>query len=183
MNKRQKAKRKTVPIMSLAAERFMAFEGLLEWTSAVIIQAERIADAHKQHRDALKGHDQNLLHLANLQVHTECHFFATAAYNLVEHRKWVVGHGLCKNVDFSALDQFSEKDIRDLRDMRVHQIDYFKGRGRVRERWTKKTPNYKADASSLVGTLIGGRLDWVLFSQAARSLLPVLLKEPAPYPC
>jgi hypothetical protein len=45
-----------------------------------------------------------------------------------------------------------------------------------------ETPEYKADASSVVGTMIGGRLDWIEFGTAAERLLPQLLAEPIPYP-
>jgi hypothetical protein len=46
----------------------------------------------------------------------------------------------------------------------------------------KETPEFKADASTAVGTLIGGRLDWKQFLLAAEMLLPVLLTQPIPYP-
>jgi hypothetical protein len=45
-----------------------------------------------------------------------------------------------------------------------------------------ETPEYKADASSAVGTMIGGRLDWAAFGAASERLLPLLLIEPIPYP-
>jgi hypothetical protein len=63
--------------------------------------------------------------------------------------------------------------------MREHVVDYFKGEGLEKDRWT---PEFSADASSVVGNMIGGRLDWVKFSDAAKRLLPALLKEPIPYP-
>jgi hypothetical protein len=46
----------------------------------------------------------------------------------------------------------------------------------------KETPEYKADASSMVGNMIGGRLNWVDFTAAATRLLLVLLAIPIPYP-
>jgi hypothetical protein len=45
-----------------------------------------------------------------------------------------------------------------------------------------ETPEFKADASTLVGNIIGGRLDYKAFAEAARRLLPQLLKEPNPKP-
>jgi hypothetical protein len=51
-----------------------------------------------------------------------------------------------------------------------------------KDRWMIDTPEFSADASSVVGNMIGGRLDWVKFSDAAKRLLPALLKEPIPYP-
>lgn len=41
-------------------------------------------------------------------------------------------------------------------------------------------PEYSADASSCVGTMIGGRLDYVKFADAAAGLLPELLRQPVP---
>jgi len=89
--------------------------------------------------------------------------------------------GLCSNVTFSEIDNFSSNDIRDLRNMREHVVEYFQGVGRNKDRWMVETPEYRADASGMVGTKIGGRLDWKAFSEAAARLLPQLLKEPIPY--
>jgi hypothetical protein len=66
--------------------------------------------------------------------------------------------------------------------MREHVVDYFIGLGNTPDRWNVETPEYKADASSVVGTMIGGRLDWIKFGGAAERLLPKLLAEPIPYP-
>jgi hypothetical protein len=86
-------------------------------------------------------------HLAVLNFHTECHFFAVAAYKLNEYRKWILGCGLCTTVDFSEINAFSEQDIKDLRDMREHVVNYFRGEGFAPDRWVVETPEYKADGS------------------------------------
>ena len=96
-------------------------------------------------------------------------------------RAWVATLGLCADVDFSEIDQFPKEAIRDLRNMREHQVEYFQGNGRDRARWFVETPEYKANASSLVGPMIGGRLDWVKFSEAIERLIPVLVAVPIPY--
>ena len=114
--------------------------------------------------------------------HSECHFFAIAAHKLLEYREWVLTFGLCSSVDFREIAQFSVQDIRDLRNMREHVLDYLKGAGNAHDRWTVETPEYRADASSVVGTMIGGREDWVAFGAAATRLLPQLLAETIPYP-
>jgi hypothetical protein len=111
-------------------------------------------------------------------LQSECHFFAIAAYKLLEYRKWVPDFGLCSSVDFVEVDRFSEQDIRDLRNMLEHVIDYFTGGGNAQTRWFVQTPEYRADASAVAGTMIGGRLDWVAFGAAAERLLPRLLAEP-----
>ncbi len=185
---KQKAK---TPIMTPDEERFMALEGLVQWTQAVVTQSARVseADAHLSSSCRLSPNTPQQRLRAQQQrrqaahaFHTECHFFAIAAYKLLEYRKWVPTFGLCASVDFGEVDQFSEQDIRDLRNMREHVVEYFTGGGNARARWVVETPEYRADASTRNGTLIGGRLDWIAFGAAAERLLPRLLAEPIPYP-
>jgi hypothetical protein len=80
------------------------------------------------------------------------------------------------------VDQFSAEYIGDQRDMGEHVFKYFKGEGWFPERWVVETPEYRADVSGRVGTMLGGRLDWVAFGAAAERLLPQLLAEPIPWP-
>jgi hypothetical protein len=188
MAKRPKTK---TPIITPDAERFMAFEGLVQWTQAVVTQSARVseADARLSSSCALSpSTPQRRLeatkqrHQAVHAFHTECHFFAIAAHKLLEYRDWVRTFGLCASVDFGAVDHFSEQDIRDLRNMREHVVDYFTGGGNAQARWIVETPEYRADASTRNATRIGGRLDWVAFGAAAERLLPQLLAEPIPWP-
>jgi hypothetical protein len=164
---------KKIPIMSPEDEKFMVFEGLVQWTAAVIAQADRLANVK-----IIPGEHRARLH----NLHCQAHYFVTAAWKLLEHRKWIRNFDLCENVDFSEIDTFPENDIRDLRNMREHVVEYFQGCGNNKDRWFKATPIYKADASSMFGTMIGGRLDWKAFSASAAKLLPQLLKEPIPFP-
>jgi len=62
------------PIMSKEQERFMAFEGLVQWTKAVAVQAKRIPDAVATRDKSLRDPEQR--HIALLQVHSEAHYFA-----------------------------------------------------------------------------------------------------------
>jgi len=145
---------------------------------------ERLVDvvrAEAARQEALHAF-QTRSHQAVLAFHSECHFFAIAAHKLLEFREWVLTFGLCASVDFSEVDRFSEQDIRDLRDMREHVVDCFTGKGWVPDRWAVETPDFRADAPSVVETVIGGRLDWIAFGAAAERLLPQLLAEPVPYP-
>lgn len=166
--------------MSADQERFMAFEGLIQWTQAVITQSRRVSGARDQQREAIQNSVTR--RQAVLAFHAECHFFVIAAYKLLEYRKWASTFGLCAAVDFGEIDGFSEQDVRDLRNMREHVVEYFQGGGRASDRWSVETPEFKADASSVVETMIGGRLDWIKFAAAAEKLLPKLLAEPIPYP-
>ena len=169
--------RTVVPIMSDDEQRLMAFEGLVQWTAASIEQGRRIA-AQLATLPSATADDR----LAFAQTRTEHHYFAIAAHKVLEHRQWVTGLGLCATVDFSVLNQFEPGDVRDLRNMREHVVDYFKGVGRDKDRWSVETPEFRADASSCVGTIIGGRLDWQTFVEACEKLLPRLLSESIPYP-
>jgi hypothetical protein len=168
----------TMAIMTPDQERYMAFEGLLQWTNAVVVQAARISEALK-HVSVL---DLNTRRLAVGSLHAECNYFAIAANKLLEFKEWTLSFGLCDTVDFSEVDAFSTKGIKDLRNMREHVVDYLKGEGRAKGRWNVETPEYKADASSFVGPHIGGRLDYLAFGAVAQRLLPKLLAEPIPFP-
>jgi hypothetical protein len=165
------------PILSPESEQFMALQGLIQWTSAAIAQAARIADAQNLMR-ATPEERQAAIHA----LHSEADFFVTAASRLLAYRRWVGALGLRKSVDFSEIDQFDTDNTRDLRNMREHVVNYFQGGGNNQDRWMIETPEYKADASTMVGTKIGGRLDWRAFSDAAERLRPQLLKEPMPRP-
>jgi hypothetical protein len=173
MGREQKA-----PIMSVEEERFMAFEGLVQWAFAVVAQAKRLAAA----TSTMVGSAQSDFRLASAQARSEHHYFTIAAHKVLEHREWAARLGICSGIDFSMLDEFSRTDIRDLRNMREHVVEYFEGLGHAKSRWAIETPEFKADASSVNGTLIGGRLDWARFASAAEKLLPALLAEPIPFP-
>jgi hypothetical protein len=156
-----KATKTPIPIMTPDEERFMAFEGLIQWTQAVVTQSARVSAA-RERQSALGMTSTPVQRRQAIHAfHAECHFFAVAAHKLLEFRDWVLTFGLCASVDFAEIDSFSAQDIRDLRNMWEHVVDYFRGAGNSHNRWIVETPEYKADASSVIGTIIGGRLDWI----------------------
>ena len=171
------AKKAVEPIMSEDAERFMAFAGVIQWAYAVVEQGKRIEAAVGERIGARGGNRAIAL---RSQIQTECHLFVIAAWQLIKHREWAGRLGLFEAVDFRDLDGFSQDNIRDLRNMREHVDEYFQGAGNNKDRWRVQTPEYSADASSLVDTMIGGRLDWTLFSGAVGRLMPALLNAPVP---
>lgn len=166
------------PIMTPGQERFMAFEGVLQWAQAVVRQAERLLPLCQFDRTL---DDQEKRHRAILERHTECHYFAIAAYQFVKYRDWARSFGLFSNIDFTEIDRLATY-LQDVRDMREHVIDYFSGTGKFPDRWRHETPEFEADASSLNGTMIGGRLDWKAFAAAVQGIEPQLWAEPIPYP-
>jgi hypothetical protein len=151
-------------------EKFLALDGF------AITQAERLANA------TISISTPEALRLTTAALRTETDLFIAAAWKVLEFRKWVSALGLCPSIDFSEIDKFDTQATRDLRNMREHVVDYFQGRGNYQARWFVETPEFKADASTLVGNIIGGRLDYKAFAKAARRLLPQLLKEPNPKP-
>lgn len=169
-----------VPIMSVDEERFMAFTGFIQWTQGVIAQSKRVIAATEKLSNVGTTHEPYIENLYSL--HCEDHYFVISAYKLLEYYQWTKQHNLFANVDFSELDGINQRDIKDLRNMREHVVEYFRGTGRDKARWWIESPDFKADASSCVGTLIGGRLDYVAFTEIASKILPELLKEPVPYP-
>ena len=169
----------------------MIFEGVVQWTQAIVIQSGRTSAA--QAAQSLPETVRNPLarRLAGLNFQAECHYFAIAADMFLEFRKRAKQLGLFAAVDFSEIDGFPWPHHTDVRNMRTHVTEYFRGRrkkkkkkkkGKDRKRWVFETPDFRADASSVVGTLIGGRLDWVALGAAAERLLRRLLREPIPYP-
>jgi hypothetical protein len=170
-----------VPIMSTDDERFMAFEGLVQWCWAIVRQAERIT-IEKQRFSSMGflSHEERRKLILESQI--EYHYFAIAAYKVIEHRDWTLRLGLLASDIFAPLDKFSRDAIRDLRNMREHVVDYFEGKGRDKGRWMIETPEYSSDASAVNGTLIGGRLDWIVFNDAVRTLLSSLMRMPPFYP-
>jgi hypothetical protein len=162
------------PIMTPREERLMALEGLIQWTAAAIGQADRLDDS------TIETMPEARRRLTAAARRSEADFFVNATWKLLQFRKWVNALGLCATIDFSEIDKFDTNDIRDLRNMREHVVDYFRGCGDNPDRWWIETPEYKSDASAMIGNMIGGRLNYKAFSEAAKRLLPHLLKEPLP---
>jgi hypothetical protein len=161
--------------MSRDEEQFLALDGLVQWTSAAITQADRLTNA------PVVPDTRETFWLTRAALRTEADLFVAAAWKVLEFRRWISALGLCPSIDFSEIDKFDTRDTRDLRNMREHVVDYFQGRGNNQDRWWVETPEYKADASTFVdGKMIGGRLDYTAFAEAARRLLPQLLKEAIP---
>jgi hypothetical protein len=123
-------------------EQFLALDGLVQWTSAAITQADRLANA------TITISTPERFRLTRAALRTEADLFIAAAWKVLEFRKWISALGLRPSVDFSEIDKFDTQDTRDLRNMREHVVDYFQGRGNNQDRWWVETPEFKADAST-----------------------------------
>ena len=178
MGNRSHSKDRT-PIMRQSEERFMAYSGLIQWTEGLVSQCWRVKEASESMAEAFAAGN----HVSSLnRLHCEAHYYVIAANKVLEYRTWAQQHGLFKNVDFSKLDKINGQAIKDLRNMREHVVEYFQGKGRAKHRWVATTPGIAADASSMVNSLIGGRLDYIEFTKIVEDILPMLRAEPIPYP-
>jgi hypothetical protein len=157
------------PAMSPEQQKYMAFEGLVAWTKAVIEQSRRTSEA--QQRVLTRGEWPRPTPL-RLDLHTfqcERHLFCIAAHKLLEYRQWVKDLAFLNHHFFSEIDCFA-RDIHVMRDMNEHAIEYFRGRGRRPKDWIHQGGYGTSDASSTGGTKIGDRLDWVELGSAAERL-------------
>lgn len=146
------------------------FEFLVEansrqWLDAVLMQGERCVAAV----NTLRGADRSeqLRHASNL-MRIEEHFFVIALGKVME---WVAELAT-QRVEFRpAIARYLEQmpHARDVRNMREHDIEYFKGKGQRQRRFVHQHTDSdgqvlaQADGSSTVvfgdQYLIGGRLD------------------------
>lgn len=159
-------------------KKFMAANGLVQWLAASVKQGQRLRDIfEREFREFVSKSPAERLELI-LRSRTEATYLVSAAKHVIEYKKWATGMGLFSNVDFTRLDAFSLRNIIDLRNMREHEIDYFEGAGNAQQRWFIETPEYKADASAVVGSQIGGRLDYQAFSSACEITLQDVIVHP-----
>lgn len=149
----------------------MAAQGLMQWLAAAVLQGQRLGAIYKDEMSRLAELSPPERSLLVLRSHTEGNFLANAAKQVIEYRKWTAALGLFESIDFSALDKFDRKSITDLRNMREHVIDYLQERGSAQDRWFVETPEYRSDASSVVGPLLGGRLDYQAFTATCEVVL------------
>jgi hypothetical protein len=161
--------------MSPDDQKFMATDGLVQWLAAAVTQGQRLRDIYQRDFHKLADLPPLERRVLILRSHTEATFLASAANQILKYRKWTQDLGLLSKVDFSELDKFDAKKIRDLRNMREHVIEYFLGQGDNQQRWFVETPEYKADASAVVGAMIGGRLDYEAFTTACEVVLQEVL--------
>ncbi|MGA2795069.1 MAG: hypothetical protein ABSE69_16375 [Roseiarcus sp.] len=147
------------PIMTADEERFMAFEGLVQWVQASITQAARVSAAYNHQTSNEVMWKPAATRQAVLAFHSERHFLAIAAHKILEYRDWVLSFGLCASVDFGELNQFPAQDRRDLRNMREHVVGYFKGDGNspVSNRFQQRPP-FASNNDPLAATESGVRI-------------------------
>lgn len=165
-------------------QKFMAFEGLMTWAKAVVLQATRLSAAQEEmvrqmyaFFDALKAgqahtKDNPQRDLGHV-FYAERLFFCIAAAKFFEYRKWIVDLRVLDPQIFAEIDKF-EVDAKAMRNLNEHATEYFKGPGQRRKDWDANIANFNADPTGTHDTLIGGRLDWVKLGAAMATLIPTI---------
>jgi hypothetical protein len=165
--------------ISLAQQKFMAFEGLLTWAKAVVTQGHRLSGALNEQMRALAEAQQ--IGRARNQVdprretkqafEAERHFFCIAAAKFFEYRRWAVELKLIEPGIFAEVDTF-EADVKVMRDLNEHAREYFEGPGQRPQDWKANMERFNSDPTGTQGTLIGGRLDSAKLAEVVESLIP-----------
>jgi hypothetical protein len=75
--------------------------------------------------------------------HTECHFFAVAAHQLIEHRDWGFEARAFPDNRFDGARSVFDKRHKGPFNMREHFIEYFQGCGARRTAGFMKRPTTK----------------------------------------
>jgi hypothetical protein len=160
--------------MNIDDQKFMALEGLHTWAGGVIERATHLNDLQSR----FAGADvRSNLTTVRRSFQRERYFFLTAANQLCAHINWANRLNFLEPDIFTELGAF-QADIKALRDLNEHVIEYFEGGGQKPQEWWRETDRGKADASATVGQRIGDRLDWNELADAARRLV---LKLPPMY--
>jgi hypothetical protein len=160
--------------MTLDSQKFMALFGIKMWANATIEQIKRMETARQSHTSL----DAEEREKSILAFNSERHLFLIAANKISEYIEWAINLGSVNKGTFPKLERLHE-EIKILRDMNEHVVEYFLGSGNKKNQWLHIDEGSIADASSTVGTKIGGRLDWNEVADAARE---VLANVPSPYP-
>lgn len=155
--------------MNIEDQKFMAFEGIRSWAQAILVEVERINSARKN----LTNINSDIRLSANRQFQAERHLFLVAANKLMQYIDWAKKLNFLDKELFSEIEKHRE-DIKDMRDLNEHAIEYFIDQGRFKEKWLKVDEASIADASSTVDDRIGNRLSWNAVSAASAELLEKL---------
>jgi hypothetical protein len=155
--------------MDVESQKFMALEGLHSWARGVISHVKAMEAA----RGSMFSLDNDRRTEASRSFQRERHLFLTAAHKMLEHINWISKLSFIDSSVFAELKAL-ENDIKELRDMNEHVIEYFLGRGKRPENWVYESDGGIADASSTIDSKIGGRLDWNQVASAAERLIRVL---------
>ena len=155
------------------------------WLSGIIHQGKRLLENQQRMQNAMQGittetlmKHQDYLLFNNLRI-VEEHFFVISVSKAVDWLKEVKKFRIELLTEIETFFH-SLPEVKDLRNMREHDIDYFKGKGKAQNRFVKVLTNMTVDAlasfSSTDGYLVGGRLNVQQAIRAAQRLYPKVEK-------
>jgi hypothetical protein len=155
------------------------------WLQGVIYQGNRLLENRQKMQNAMQSitqetlmKHQDFLEYNDLRIVDE-HFFVTSVSKAID---WLKEVKKFKPELLSDIDMFihSLPEVKDLRNMREHDVDYFKGKGIAQDRFIKTLTDTSVDASASFsddnGYLIGGRLNVQQAMKAAEKLYPKIEK-------
>ena len=122
-------------------ERYMIFEGVIQWTQAVALQSDRVAAA--QTAQFRPGDRPGAHRLPGMNFRSECDYFSVAVDMLFQFKRRATDLGLFASVDFSEIDIVPWQDRVDVRNKRMHVTDYLKPGGEAGKGWFVETPDSK----------------------------------------
>ena len=171
--------------MTITEEEWYFLNSAKIWLRGIMHQGQRLLTNQQQTRDVMQAitldtlmQHQNYLVLNDLRI-VEEHFFVNSVSKAIDWLKEVkkFRKDLSINID-EFIHNFPE--ARDLRNMREHDVDYFKGDGKVQDRFVKKLSDVTVDGSASFSDnkdyLVGGRLNVQQAIDAAQKLYPKIEK-------
>jgi hypothetical protein len=123
------------------SERYMIFEGVIQWTQAVALQSDRVAAA--QTSEFRPGDRPGAHRLPGMNFRSECDYFSVAVDMLFKFKRRATVLDLFASVDFSEINIVPWQDRVDVRNKRMHVTDYLKSGGEAGEGWFVETPSLR----------------------------------------
>lgn len=171
--------------MTITEEEWYFLNSAKIWLRGIMHQGQRLLTNQQQMRDAMRAitsvtlmQHQNYLALNDLRI-VEEHFFVNSVSKAIDWLKEVkkFRKDLSMHID-EFIHDFPE--AKDLRNMREHDVDYFKGEGKAQDRFVKDLSDATVDGSASFsdknGYLVGGRLNVQKTIKAAQKLYPKIEK-------
>ena len=155
------------------------------WLRGVVHQGQRLLENQHQMQNAIQATTRDaLMKRQDFQFYNDLriveeHFFVISVSKAIDRLKEVKKF---KPELSSDIDGFIHNlpEAKDLRNMREHDVQYFKGEGRAQDRFIKTLTDSTVDASASIsdqnGYFICGRLNVQQAMRAAQKMYPMIEK-------